>query len=633
MSYALIHVLDPARAAQYSALVERQHLSATPARSVDEALFHSQRLGPAALVIDEVLCEEEDFAFLRGLRKAKQAAPALVVSGSWKLRNEANRLRKSLGIFDVLAPSQSVATVEKAVARAARGETREIRQRKKTPAQQATPDAPSPVQDEPPEAPALPGPPSFPPMPMARALRTKLDAPHLMLPEAPAEPPAESLEESLARTGRSLRAAMALLWLDDDHGGGLHGYFGWDAGLVPMVGTPVEWAPFRRMASTAPVLIQDARKDKVLSRSPLVSGGLVGCFAGAPVPDARGERAGVLWIVQDKPNGFVPDVLEPLTVWAQHLGADLVRLPLPAPHDSASADAAPETRPKPARKAQGVLDQQHAFEAAALEVDYGILITDGGGRVAASNRAALKILGLKHRRLTGLNRPRLLERLRLDGKLDESQAARLLRASAALDLELKLGPAPERVLRWELRHLRIGRERCLVDRIRDVTDVRALQLENARLQRVDALTWLGNRAAFNEALAAEIARALRMNTPLSLALFSVDGRASLDAPLADRVLRDVAWVIADLKRGYDPAARLDDDTLAVILPGATAKAALVFAGRVVEDARDLEIHDLPRITLSGGVTEFDRAEDVDAILARARAAMLEAAACGGNGVL
>jgi diguanylate cyclase (GGDEF)-like protein len=387
------------------------------------------------------------------------------------------------------------------------------------------------------------------------------------------------------------------------------------------------------MASTAPVLIQDARKDKVLSRSPLVAGGLVGCFAGAPVPDARGERAGVLWIVQDKPNGFVPDVLEPLTVWAQHLGADLVRLPLPAANEAANGDAAAETRHKPARKPHGVLDQQHAFEAASLAVDYGILITDSGGRVAASNRAALKLLGLKNRRLTGLGRVRLLDRLRLDGKLDDSQTARLLRASAALDLEFKLGPAPQRVLRWELRHLRIGRERCLVDRIRDVTDMRAQQLENTRLQRVDALTWLGNRTAFNEALAAEISRALRMNTPLSLALFTVDGREKLDAPLADRALRDVAWVIADLKRGYDPAARLDDGTLAVILPGATAKAALVFAGRVVEDARELEIRDLPRITLSGGVTEFDRSEDVDAILARARAAVLEAAACGGNGVL
>jgi diguanylate cyclase (GGDEF)-like protein len=525
--------------------------------------------------------------------------------------------------------------------RAARGETREIRQRKKLPGQQAAP-ASAPAGGPPGVgkleaalAPVLRGPPSFPPMPMARALRTRLDAPHLKL-EAPAEPPADSLEESLARTGRSLRAAMALLWLDDDHGGGLHGYFGWDAALVPMVGTPEEWAPFRRMASTAPVLIQDARKDKVLSRSPLVAGGLVGCFAGAPVPDARGERAGVLWIVQDKPGGLVPDVLEPLTVWAQHLGADLVRLPLPgaSAEGAANDDDAPHPAQKHGRRGHAsVLDQQTAFEAASLAVDYGILITDSGGRIAASNRAALKMLGLKNRRLTGLNRARLLERLRLDGKLDASQAARLLRASAALDLELKVGPAPERVLRWELRHLRIGRERCLVDRVRDVTDVRAQQLENSRLQRVDALTWLGNRAAFNEALAAEISRALRMNTPLSLALFSIDGHAKLDKPLADRVLRDVAWVLADLKRGYDPAARFEDGTLAVILPGATAKAALVFGGRVVEDARDLEISDLPRITLSGGITEFDRTEDVDAILARARAAMLEAAACGGNGVL
>ena len=98
MPYALIHVLDPARAAQYSALVERQHLSATPARSVDEALFHSQRLGPAALVIDEVLSEEEGFGFLRGLRKAKQSAPAL------ELLEHPHGCRQCLRILDFDLP-------------------------------------------------------------------------------------------------------------------------------------------------------------------------------------------------------------------------------------------------------------------------------------------------------------------------------------------------------------------------------------------------------------------------------------------------------------------------------------------------------------------------------------------------
>ena len=92
-------------------------------------------------------------------------------------------------------------------------------------------------------------------------------------------------------------------------------------------------------------------------------------------------------------------------------------------------------------------------------------------------------------------------------------------------------------------------------------------------------------------------------------------------------------MIADLKRGYDPAARIDQQTLAVILPGAPAEAAVKFASRIAGDARELELEGLARLTISGGVATFDRGEDVDALLARARAAVLEAAACGGNGVL
>ena len=646
--YALIHVLEPARAAQYAALVERHHLSATPARSLEEALFHTQRLGQPALILSEVRHALEEFDFLRGLRKAKQTAPALLISGNWKLRNEAHRLRKQLGVTDVLAPSQSVATVEKALARALQGEPRVRAPKRALPLGLPLPvegaarfegrevDQVDGLAPEP-----APGPASFPPMPLSRALKTPLYTPRLRQRTAERLPPAATLEEVLARTCRSLRAEMALVWLDDAYGGGLHGHFGWEAGLVPMVGTPLEWAPFRRMASTAPVLIQDARADKVLSRSPLVGTGLVGSFAGAPLPDASGERAGVLWIVQGRPHGLVPDVLEPLTVWAQHLGADLARLPVPlklevpdAPEAPAGRAHKPVVNPVVNPVALPVaLEQQAAFEAAALALDHGLFVTDGSGRICASNRAALRLLGLKNRRLTGLSRARLIDRLRTEGKLEVSQAARLLRASAALDVELTSGPPPARILRWELRPLSIGRDRCLVDRIFDVTEAREQALERDRLLRVDPLTWLGNRPAFQESLAAELARALRDRSALSLALFTIDGYEQLEEALRDRVMRSVAWVISDLKRGYDPAARLDPGTLAVILPGAPAEAALRFAARVAEESHDLSIEGLPKLTLSAGVAQFDRGEDVDVLVARARAAVLEAAACGGDGVI
>lgn len=605
--YVLIHVLEPARAAQYAALVERRQLSATPARSVDEALFHLQRLGPPALILTEVRNDASEFDFLRTLRKAKQTAPALVISGSWRLRAEAHRLRKQLGVVEVLAPSQPLPTVEKAVARALDGEqplSQPPVRRKR---------APVPISQPPPA-----GPPSFPPMPLGRALRTPLAAPH--------EAPPETLPEVLARTARSLRASMVLLWLDEAHGGGLHGHFGWEADLVPMVGTPDEWAPFRRMAASAPVLVQDAVGDKVLSHSPLVASGMVGSFAGAPLVDMSGDRAGVLWIVHSEAHGLVPDVLAPLTVWAQHIGAELPRLPAAPPEP---APPAPEV---PAARKGAPLPPAAALEAAALALEEGLIVSDSSGRIAASNRAALKHLGLRNRRLTGLSRERLLERLRLDGKLDLSQAERLGRWRTAQTLEVKVGD-PARILRWVLQPLLVDGEPCVADRIDDVTQAREQQLELDRLVRMDALTWLGNRKSFDEWLATELSRALRSRTPLSLVLLAVDGREGLDASPADRVLRSVAWVIADLKRGYDHAARIDGGTLAVILPGAPAGAALKFAERIAHDARELEVAGLPAITLSGGVAQFDMAEDVDTLVARARAALQEAASFGGNGIL
>ena len=125
----------------------------------------------------------------------------------------------------------------------------------------------------------------------------------------------------------------------------------------------------------------------------------------------------------------------------------------------------------------------------------------------------------------------------------------------------------------------------------------------------------------------------RAGTTLSLALFRIDERERLKPATADLVLRDVAWLIADITRGYDHAARIEDDAVAVVLPGAPAQAAFRFASRIVEETADVWVRNVPRVTLSGGIAEFDRGEDVSVLITRSRAALLEAAACGGNGVL
>jgi diguanylate cyclase (GGDEF)-like protein len=582
MGYALIHVLDPARAAQYAALVELHHLAATPARSLEEALFHAGRLGPAALLLIEVRPESDGFALLHRLRRAKQTCPALVISGSWELRNEALRLRKKLGIAVVLAASQPLKTVQRAVERAL------------GPAPDTTP-------------PPLPEAPSFPKV---------LEAP----------PEKTVLQEMLGETARSLRASMAMAWLED---GTLHGYFGWDTTLVPMVGTAEEWAPFRNLASTAPVDVRRCADDKVLSRSPLVISGTVGSFAGAPLVDKEGRNVGILWVAQREPAGLVPDVLHPLTVWAQHIGSRLDALA-----QSSILSSAPPPRSREPRLRPSTLDIDLALAELVAGQETGFLVTDAGDRVAVSNPAVIRQLGLRNRRLTGLMRARLIERLRLHSRLDGRVAAKLLQPpESPLRLEVVLHLPAERILRWETRRLQVALEMCRVDEISDVTTEAQHRDAVAKLVRVDALTLLGNRSSFEEALAREISRVHRTGTTLSLALFRIDERDRLRPAVADLVLRDVAWLIADITRGYDHAARIEDDAVAVVLPGAPAQAALRFASRIVEETADVWLRNVPRVTLSGGVAEFDRAEDVSVLVTRARAALREAAARGGNSVL
>jgi diguanylate cyclase (GGDEF)-like protein len=584
LSYALIHVLDPARAAQYAALVEQHRLAATPARTQDEALFHARRLGPASLLLIEVRAEADGFALLHRLRRARQTCPALIISGSWELRNEALRLRKKLGIAEVLAASQPLVTVEKAVARAL-GPQKQPRVEAEVP--------------------------TFPELPARK-------------PEPAPQGPI--LEELLGQTARSLHASMALAWLQDET---LHGHFGWDTDLVPMVGTVEEWTPFRHLAASAPVDVRRCADDKVLSRSPLVISGTVGSFAGAPLVDKDGQNAGVLWVAQREPNGLVPDVLHPLTVWAQHIGSRLDELAR-----KANRSFAPPPKSKEPRLRQSTLDVGLALSEMISGLKTGIIVTDADDRIAVSNSGVLRLLGLRNRKLTGLMRSRVVERLRLHSGLDGRSASKLLEPTdEPRHMEVALHVPAERILRWETRPLQVGLDLCRVDELADVTIEVEQREATEKLVRIDALTLLGNRRSFEESLAKEISRVHRVGTTLSLALFRIDNRERLKPGVADVVLRDVSWLIADITRGYDHAARIEEDSVAVILPGAPAQAAFRFANRIVEETAEVWLRHVPRVTLSGGIAEFDRAEDVSVLVTRARAALLEAAACGGNGVI
>jgi diguanylate cyclase (GGDEF)-like protein len=90
-----------------------------------------------------------------------------------------------------------------------------------------------------------------------------------------------------------------------------------------------------------------------------------------------------------------------------------------------------------------------------------------------------------------------------------------------------------------------------------------------RLARVDALTGLGNRRAFDEAVEAEVARARRHERPLSLIVADLDGFKDINDRYGhlngDRCLRQVARAIGATVRVPDACFRWGGDEFAVLL--------------------------------------------------------------------
>ena len=103
-----------------------------------------------------------------------------------------------------------------------------------------------------------------------------------------------------------------------------------------------------------------------------------------------------------------------------------------------------------------------------------------------------------------------------------------------------------------------------------------------RLTRMDVLTGLGNRRAFDEALGREIALARRTGASLAIALGDIDHFKGVNDRLGhsegDRVLQDVAAAL----RGADLSFRWAGDEFALILPGAGVAEARAVAARVAE---------------------------------------------------
>ena len=92
-----------------------------------------------------------------------------------------------------------------------------------------------------------------------------------------------------------------------------------------------------------------------------------------------------------------------------------------------------------------------------------------------------------------------------------------------------------------------------------------------KLARVDFLTAIANRRGFQESMEAEILRARRWNTPLTIAYMDIDYFKALNDKMGhakgDLLLKQTATLLRDNLRATDALARMGGDEFAFILVG------------------------------------------------------------------
>jgi diguanylate cyclase (GGDEF)-like protein len=167
--------------------------------------------------------------------------------------------------------------------------------------------------------------------------------------------------------------------------------------------------------------------------------------------------------------------------------------------------------------------------------------------------------------------------------------------------------------------------RVMADVRRNRLDARAENTRAHTLARVDGLTGLGNRRAFEEAARRELSRAERETRPLTLVMVDLDGFKVVNDELGhlagDRFLCAVADAITRSIRPSDVIFRWAGDEFLVLLPDADEATAAAIVARwhpLVRDVTRAEGHELE---FSAGLVTVRGSAELDALVSSADDAM------------
>lgn len=186
-------------------------------------------------------------------------------------------------------------------------------------------------------------------------------------------------------------------------------------------------------------------------------------------------------------------------------------------------------------------------------------------------------------------------------------------------------------------------ESQFVEKSRELDVIRQSLSASEERARTDTLTGLPNRRALEEFFLNAQAEAMEQGTSLSALLIDIDHFKQFNDRfghgIGDQVLRLVAKAVRERVRDNDLPARYGGEELIAVLPGADLAACAATADRIRGALADCKItrrstgEDLPGITVSIGVAQFQFGESMEDLIDRCDRALYQAKKRGRNRVV
>ncbi len=176
-----------------------------------------------------------------------------------------------------------------------------------------------------------------------------------------------------------------------------------------------------------------------------------------------------------------------------------------------------------------------------------------------------------------------------------------------------------------------------------LAEAKELKRRYEELAIIDDLTALHNRRFFFPEARAQVAAAIRYETPLSLMMIDIDRFKRINDTyghaVGDMVLKRVAGLLHNEKREADILARFGGEEFIMLLPETDGEGATIFAERLRRKIGEMVFHngneDI-RITASFGISELtfpsnpDACDVLEALVQQADAALYKSKESGRN---